>query len=194
MFETIKPKRGRLRYNQIRDKVRYEAEQRRTLLQNQAWQRARGLATLVMIKRAFGADLSTEEQQADMTFFSYDGFDPVTWTERAVRYMDARYRDDLLAGNLPEAALIDLPYWLNQRYHLIAQIETGVMSYYAPWTVANGDYGIDRTLVKATHSDTRKWRLFKDAPVVEDPDHPVVREEYSWWERFMCFMAGKNYR
>jgi hypothetical protein len=73
MFETIKPKRGRLRYNQIRDKVRYEAEQRRTLLQNQAWQRARGLATLVMIKRAFGADLSTEEQQADMTFFSYDG-------------------------------------------------------------------------------------------------------------------------
>jgi hypothetical protein len=194
MFETIKPKRGRLRYNQIRDKVRYEAERRRAHLQQQAWLHMRGLATLVMIKKAFGAPLLPEEQAADMTFFSCDGPDPLAWTQRAVRYMDPKYSDDLLAGNLPEIVLIDLPGWLNQRYHLIDQIETGVMSYYAPWNAANGDYGIDRTLVKATHGDTRKWRLFKDAPVIEYADQPVVREEFSWWESFTRFMAGKNYR
>jgi hypothetical protein len=193
MFETIKPKRGRLRYNQIRDKVRHDAEVRAARLQQQAWLHMRGLATLVMIKRAFGAPLLPEEQAADMSFFTYEG-DPVVWTQHAVRYMDPAYRNDILDGTLPEDVLIELPVWLNQRYHLIDQIETGVMSYYAPWNASNGDYGIDRSLVKATHSDTRKWRLFKDAPVIEDPNHPVVREEYGWWERFMRFMAGKNYR
>jgi hypothetical protein len=194
MFETIKPKRGRLRYNQIRDKVRYEAEERRKKRLHEKWLRMRGVATLVMIKKAFGAALLPEEQEADMTFFAYDGQDPVAWTQRAVRYMSAEYRNEILDSVLPDDVLFDLSGWLNRRYHLIVQIETGVTNYYAPWNCSHHDYGIDRTLVKATHGDSRKWCLFKDAPVIEDPDQPVVREEYSCWERFVRFMAGKNYR
>lgn len=193
MFETIKPKRGRLRYNQIRDKVRYEAEERRKKRLHEKWLRMRGVATLVMIKRAFGATLLPEEQKADMSLFICES-DPVAWTQRAVRYMDPRYRNEFLDSNLPEEFLTGLPEWLNRRYHLICQIETGVSHYLAPWNCSHHDYGIDRTLVKATHSDPRKWRLFKDAPVIEDPDDPVVREEVSWWECFTRFMAGKNYR
>ena len=193
MFETIKPKRGRLRYNQIRDKVRYEAEERRKKRLHEKWLRMRGVATLVMIKKAFGAALLPEEQKADMSLFICES-DPVAWTQRAVRYMDPRYRNEFLDSNLPEEFLTELPEWLNRRYHLICQIETGVSHYLAPWSCDQGDYGIDHTLVKATHSDPRKWRLFKDAPVIEDPDDPVVREEVSWWECFTRFMAGKNYR
>lgn len=193
MFETIKPKRGRLRYNQIRDKVRYEAKKRRAQQEYDALHHACGLATLVMIKKALGGTLLPEELEADLTYFSHQG-DALTWAKKAVRYMDPRYRNEFLDSTLPDGFLIELPQWLNWRYHLIHQIETGVPDYHAPWNGSHGDYGIDHTLVKATHSDTRKWRLFKDAPVIEHPNQPLAREETSWWESFTRFMAGKNHR
>lgn len=193
MFETIKPKRGRLRYNQIRDKVRHEASVRRAKEEHDAFLHKLAIATLVMIKLALGGTLLPEEQEADLMYFSHEG-DPLRWAQKAVRYMAPRYRNDFLDSNLPPEFFIELPRWLNMRYHLIDQIETGVPNYYAPWSGGHSDYGIDHSLVNATHSDTRKWRLFKDAPVIEDPDKPVVREEVSWWESFMRWMAGKNYR
>jgi hypothetical protein len=194
-FETIRVKRSRRRYRQIQAMTHYIVEKRTKAQREAAKEYASRLAIVTVVKIVMGADLTEEERAADLSHFVYRDPDAHNYVHRALKYLTPAFSEELKTITVGHPLLVndELDRWIWRRFELVKQLEDGVTNYAAPWSATAAEYGFDPIhIANTTNRDTRAWQLRKNLPPEEHARE--VHQSRSRWERFMRWMAGKNYR
>jgi hypothetical protein len=176
-YETIRPKRNRKRYLEIQNQWRHIRETRRATEEVRLLQVKAGRGVLACIRRDLGAELTPDEVIA-----LHWAPGPIEWTQRAVRYMSPRMKDEFLNTEISDRDVIELSRWIIDRHALVCFLEGSSYNYYTPgYASATDNWGFDPELVNTSSMYTHEWRLIE--PKKSTSDDQMVLAQMSWWRR-----------
>jgi hypothetical protein len=210
---TIRPKRHRRRYNDIRAHVRYVVQRRKeqevAKLEHEACLRAQSIESItymVLVKQTLGLPLTEEETQCNKPeLFDLLPVDPRPNIVQTLKYMSADFTPDKLY-HVWEKCWYGYPTiraWFAVRWAIIEVVEGRQKYSTIPavyYSFENGDFFFDPSrVINPEGQNFMTWKLLPAPkpvrPRQEFPPSTIYYEQPTlrdWWESIKKFLKARN--